>query len=68
MTSINLETTLTNIRAMMHNELNHERNIDYVGGNSTVILFLLHGQAQSNPLAVEQAQILNDTVPGKTMY
>lgn len=65
MPSINLETTLNNVRIMMHNELNRESTINYVGGNSTVLLFLLHGQVQSNQATFEQARILNDTVPGK---
>ncbi|XP_026319917.1 uncharacterized protein LOC113230276 [Hyposmocoma kahamanoa] len=63
MTSINLETTLTNVRIMMHNELDHERTSNYVGGNSTVLLFLLHGQVQSSQQTFEQARILNETVP-----
>lgn len=65
MTSINLETTLNNVRVMMHNELEREKSNDYVGGNSTVLLFLLQGQVQTNQQTIEQAQILNDTVPGK---
>lgn len=50
---------------MMHNELDNERTGNYIGGNSTVLLFLLHGQVQSSQQAYEQARILNETVPGK---
>lgn len=65
LTSINLETTYNNVRGIMHAELDRERTIGYVGGHSTVLLFLLHGQVQTNQQTFEQARILNDTVPGK---
>lgn len=61
---VNLETTLTNIRLMMSSELDNERTANYVGGNSTVLLFLLNSGVQSNLAAMEQARILNETVPG----
>ncbi|XP_045773482.1 uncharacterized protein LOC123872922 isoform X1 [Maniola jurtina] len=60
---VNLETTLTNIRLMMSSELDNERTANYVGGNSTVLLFLLNSGVQSNLAAMEQARILNETVP-----
>lgn len=63
--TINLEATLNNVRVMMHNELDRERAIGYVGGNSTVLLFLLNGQVQNNQQIFEQARLINDTVPGK---
>lgn len=66
-TAINLENTLTNIRAMMHNELDRERAIDYVGGNSSVLLFFLNGQVQTNQAMLEQSRILNETVPGEAI-
>lgn len=65
LTSINLETTLTNVRIMIHNELDRESNIGYTGGNSTVLLFLLHGPVQSNQAIFEQSRILNETAPGE---
>lgn len=61
---INLETALTNIRLLMSSELDNERIVNYVGGNSTVLLFLLNTAVQSNVAAMEQARILNETVPG----
>lgn len=62
---VNLETTLTNIRILMHSELENERTANYVGGNSTVLLFLLNSAVQNNLPVLEQARILNETVPGK---
>ncbi|XP_049877845.1 uncharacterized protein LOC126375043 [Pectinophora gossypiella] len=64
LTSVNLETVFTNVRTMMHAQLDHERNSNYVGGNSTVLLFLLNtGNLQNNERVWEQARILNETVP-----
>lgn len=63
---INLVTALTNIRLLMSSELENERTANYVGGNSTVLLFLLNSGVQSNPAAMEQARMLNETVPGNT--
>lgn len=64
-----METSLTNIRIMMHNELENERTMNYVGGNSSVLLFLLSsGNIQITQNALEQARILNETVPGKNYF
>ncbi|CAH2102610.1 unnamed protein product [Euphydryas editha] len=60
---VDLESTLTNIKIMMHSELENERTANYVGGNSTVLLFLLNSAVQTNTLVHEQARILNETVP-----
>lgn len=62
---VNLENALTSITSMMHRELDTERTTNYVGGNSTVLLFLLNSAVESNNLILEQARILNETVPGK---
>ncbi|CAK1601948.1 unnamed protein product [Parnassius mnemosyne] len=63
-TGVNLESTLTNIRMMMHSELENEKTTNYVGGNATVLLFLLNsGNIQNTPAVWEQARILNETVP-----
>ncbi|CAG4979044.1 unnamed protein product [Parnassius apollo] len=63
-TGVNLESTLTNIRIMMHSELENEKTTNYVGGNATVLLFLLNsGNIQNTAAVWEQARILNETVP-----
>ncbi|XP_013177234.1 PREDICTED: uncharacterized protein LOC106124809 [Papilio xuthus] len=63
-TGVNMETSLTNIRIMMHSELENERTANYVGGNSSVLLFLLSsGNIQITQNALDQARILNETVP-----
>ncbi|XP_050347728.1 uncharacterized protein LOC126771723 [Nymphalis io] len=67
LTGVNLETALTNIRIMMQSELENERTNNYVGGNSTVILFLLSSSVQNTQLTWEQARILNETVPDLRM-
>lgn len=49
----------------MQESLGNESLSNYVGGNSTVLLFLLNsGNLQTNE-AWEQARQINDTVPGK---
>ncbi|XP_072944091.1 uncharacterized protein [Epargyreus clarus] len=63
LSGVNLERTLTNIRVMMHNQLNQERATNFVGGSSTVLLFLLNSAVQNNQQVWEQARILNETVP-----
>ncbi|CAH2050318.1 unnamed protein product, partial [Iphiclides podalirius] len=64
LTGVNLETTFRNIRIMMHRELDNERTANYVGGNATVLLFLLNsGNIQNTPAVWEEARILNETVP-----
>ncbi|XP_068626588.1 uncharacterized protein [Battus philenor] len=64
LTGVNLESTLTNIRIMMHNELENEKSANYVGGNATVLLFLLNsGNVQVTQGALEQIRVLNETVP-----
>ncbi|CAH0724807.1 unnamed protein product, partial [Brenthis ino] len=60
---LNLESALRNIRTMMHTELENEKASNYVGGNSTVLLFLLSNTVQNNQLVREEARILNETVP-----
>lgn len=50
----------------MANELEEEKRLNYVGGNSSVLLFLLNsGNLQNNDQVLEQARKLNETVPGK---
>ncbi|XP_030029400.2 uncharacterized protein LOC115446757 [Manduca sexta] len=64
LTGVNLLTTLTNIRVMMQARLGDESLVNYVGGNSTVVLFLLNsGPVQNNEQVFEQARLLNETVP-----
>lgn len=65
LTGVNLESALTNIRIMMHSELENEKTSNYVGGNSTVLLFLLNTAVQNSQFVWEQARILNETVPGE---
>lgn len=61
---INLENSLTNVRIAMQSELENERTANYVGGNATVLLFMISGNVQNSQLAWEQARLLNETVPG----
>lgn len=49
----------------MQSELENEKASNYVGGNSTVLLFLLNTAVQNNQFVWEQARILNETVPGE---
>ncbi|CAG9581334.1 unnamed protein product [Danaus chrysippus] len=60
---VNLESTLTNIRISMHSRLENERIANYVGGNSTVLLFLINTAINNNQAVWEQTRILNETVP-----
>ncbi|KAI8438402.1 hypothetical protein MSG28_010941 [Choristoneura fumiferana] len=63
-TGVNLQTSLTNIRTLMHERLEIDRMHNYVGGNATVLLFLLNsGNLQNNDQIWQQARILNETVP-----
>jgi hypothetical protein len=65
MTGVNLQTSFTNIQRMMLNELRSESNMSYVGGNSTVLLFLLNsGTIENNQNVFQAARLVNDTVPG----
>lgn len=67
MTGVNLLTSLTNIREMMDETLRNESLRNYVGGNATVLLYLINsGNLQNNELVWQQARLLNDTVPGKS--
>ncbi|KAM3967620.1 uncharacterized protein ACR2FA_011171 isoform 2-T2 [Aphomia sociella] len=64
MTGVNLETAYTNIRVLMESTLLEETRLDYVGGNSTVLLFLLNsGTLQINDQVRDQARIINETIP-----
>ncbi|XP_041975625.1 uncharacterized protein LOC121730583 [Aricia agestis] len=62
-TGVNLENTLGNIRLMMQSELENEKTANYVGGNSTVLLFLISSSLQNSQTIWEQARMLNETVP-----
>lgn len=61
---VNLETSLTNIRQTMQQKLDEESIRGYVGGASTVLLYLINsGNLQNNERVWEQARLLNETVP-----
>ncbi|XP_026732255.1 uncharacterized protein LOC113497022 [Trichoplusia ni] len=61
---VNLETSLNNIRLRMQDQLRNESLAGYVGGNSTVLLYLINsGNLQNNVAIQEHARLLNDTVP-----
>lgn len=49
----------------MHSRLENEKIANYVGGNSTVLLFLINTAINNNQAVWEQTRILNETVPGK---
>lgn len=68
MTGVNLETSLTTVRLMMVENLRNESASNYVGGNSTVLLYLLNSAAQSNQIVVDQARLLREGVPGKLRF
>ncbi|KAJ2947821.1 hypothetical protein O0L34_g9609 [Tuta absoluta] len=64
LTSVNLEATYTNVRTMMQTQLDNESVRNYVGGNATVLLFMLNaGNLNVNDRVREEARILNETVP-----
>ncbi|XP_053615981.1 uncharacterized protein LOC128678444 [Plodia interpunctella] len=64
MSGVNLETAYTNIRNIMQWSLQNETASNYVGGNSSVLLFLLNsGSIQNNQATFEQARQLNESVP-----
>lgn len=64
LSGVNLENTYTNIKNMMQATLLDESRLNYVGGNSTVLLFLLNsGNLEINDGVREQARIINETVP-----
>lgn len=49
----------------MQDQLRNESLAGYVGGNSTVLLYLINsGNLQNNVAIQEHARLLNDTVPG----
>ncbi|CAH0592398.1 unnamed protein product [Chrysodeixis includens] len=61
---VNLETSLNAIRLRMQDTLRNESSANYVGGNSTVLLYLINsGNLQVNSAVQEHARLLNDTVP-----
>lgn len=65
-TGVNLQTSLANIKAMMQENLRLESLRNYVGGNSTVLLYMINsGNLQNNQAVWEEARAINDTVPGK---
>lgn len=50
---------------MMQDTLRNESLRNYVGGNGTVLLYILNsGNVENNANVYEQARLLNDTVPG----
>lgn len=53
---------------MMQENLRNESLRNYVGGNSTVLLYFINsGVIENNDAVWEQARLLNDTVPGKLL-
>lgn len=65
---VNLQTSLTNIRVLMQESLRNESLRNYVGGNATVLLYLINGNVQNNEQVWEQARLLNDTIPGNNPH
>ncbi|XP_075971845.1 uncharacterized protein LOC142973741 [Anticarsia gemmatalis] len=64
LTGVNLQTSLTNIREMMQQRLQIESASNYVGGNSTVLLYMINsGTVTNNDQVWQQARMLNETVP-----
>ncbi|CAF4791494.1 unnamed protein product [Pieris macdunnoughi] len=61
---VNLESTLINIRLLMERELENEKSLNYVGGNSTVLLFLLNtANLQITGPIINEARKINETIP-----
>lgn len=61
---VNLLSVFTNVRSRMLEELTHERERNYVGGNSTVLLFLLNaGNINTHGEVWEEVRAINDTIP-----
>ncbi|XP_059044829.1 uncharacterized protein LOC131840635 [Achroia grisella] len=61
---VNLETVYRNVKEMMHATLLEESRRDYVGGNATVLLFLLNsGNIQIPKNVIDEANLINVTVP-----
>lgn len=62
---VNLLNVFTNVRTRMAEVLDWERGQNYVGGNSSVLLFLLNsGNINNNNEVLEAARSINDTIPG----
>lgn len=50
----------------MQEQLELERINNYVGGASTVLLYMINSpNFENTPAVLEQARLLNETVPGK---
>ncbi|CAH0766811.1 unnamed protein product [Diatraea saccharalis] len=63
-TGVNLQTSFANIRMMMQNQLRNETTMNYVGGNSTVLLFLLSaGNIENNANVLAEHRLLTEGVP-----
>ncbi|XP_063821062.1 uncharacterized protein LOC135071214 isoform X1 [Ostrinia nubilalis] len=63
-TGVNLETSLPNIRQLLLDTLRNESSSNFVGGNSSVLLYLLNsGTIQNNDNVWEQARLLREGVP-----
>ncbi|CAH2989442.1 unnamed protein product [Chilo suppressalis] len=63
-TGVNLQTTFANVRAMMQDQLRNETTLNYVGGNATVLLFLLNaGNIENNANVAQEARLTADYVP-----
>ncbi|KAJ8735512.1 hypothetical protein PYW07_007132 [Mythimna separata] len=61
---VNLETSLTRIKLLMQETLLNESMRNYVGGNSSVLLYLINnGNLQTSDRAWEQANEINNTIP-----
>ncbi|KAJ8736414.1 hypothetical protein PYW08_007070 [Mythimna loreyi] len=61
---VNLENSLTRIKLMMQETLLNESTRNYVGGNSSVLLYMINnGNLQTSDRAWEQANEINNTVP-----
>lgn len=60
---VNFETSLTNIKLMMQQSLANESLRNYVGGNSSVLLYLINGNLPVTDRVWEQANEINNTIP-----
>uniref|UniRef100_A0A2A4K3Q3 VWFA domain-containing protein n=1 Tax=Heliothis virescens TaxID=7102 RepID=A0A2A4K3Q3_HELVI len=61
---VNLETSLTNIKLLLQQTALNESLRNYVGGNSSVLVYLTNtGNLQTTNLAWEQAREINNTLP-----
>lgn len=62
---ISFENSLSNVKLMMQQRVVDESSRNYVGGNSSVLLYLINGNLPISDRAWEQANDINKTLPGK---